>query len=95
MCPISNGFRNRAVSLYRNLDLAPNIALPSRRTALLYETYESVRNVSWSLRLLIMTFLGLLCKIPHIFTTAEYADVLYVYGFCDGSATAEFDDGIF
>jgi hypothetical protein len=25
---------------------------------------------------------------PHIFTNAEYADMLYVYGFCDGSATA-------
>jgi len=23
---------------------------------------------------------------PHIFTNAEYADMLYVYGFCDGSA---------
>jgi hypothetical protein len=25
---------------------------------------------------------------PHIFTHAEYADMMYVYGFCDGSATA-------
>jgi hypothetical protein len=25
---------------------------------------------------------------PHIFTNAEYAAVLYVYGFCDGCATA-------
>ena len=25
---------------------------------------------------------------PHIFTTAEYADMMYVSGFCDGSATA-------
>jgi hypothetical protein len=24
----------------------------------------------------------------HIFTNAEYADMLYVYGFYDGSATA-------
>jgi hypothetical protein len=24
----------------------------------------------------------------HIFTGAEYADKLYVYGFCDGSAAA-------
>jgi len=24
----------------------------------------------------------------HIFTNAEYADIMYVYGFCDGSATA-------
>jgi hypothetical protein len=25
---------------------------------------------------------------PHIFTNAKYADMLYVYGFCDGSVTA-------
>jgi hypothetical protein len=25
---------------------------------------------------------------PHIFTIAEFADMLYVYGFCDHSATA-------
>jgi len=25
---------------------------------------------------------------PHIFTNAEYADMMYVYGFCDGSVTA-------
>jgi hypothetical protein len=25
---------------------------------------------------------------PHILTNAEYADMLYVYGFCDGSAIA-------
>ena len=31
---------------------------------------------------------GVLCKMPHIFTNAEYADMMYVYGFCDGSATA-------
>ena len=31
---------------------------------------------------------GVLCKMPHIFTDAEFADVLYVYSFCDGSATA-------
>jgi hypothetical protein len=27
-------------------------------------------------------------KMSHIFTHVEYADMLYVYGFCDGSATA-------
>jgi len=32
---------------------------------------------------------GVLCKMPHIFTNAEDADVLYVYSFCDGSATAD------
>jgi hypothetical protein len=25
---------------------------------------------------------------PHILTNAEYVDVLYVYGFCDGNVTA-------
>jgi type IV secretory pathway TrbF-like protein len=31
---------------------------------------------------------------PHIFTDAEYArtDMLYVYGFCDGSATAAIEE---
>jgi hypothetical protein len=29
---------------------------------------------------------------PHIFTKAEYADMQYVDGFCDGSATAAVED---
>jgi len=29
---------------------------------------------------------------PHIFINAEYADMLYVYGFCDVSATAAFEE---
>jgi hypothetical protein len=29
---------------------------------------------------------------PHIFTDAEYADMPYVYGFCDGSATAAVEE---
>ena len=29
---------------------------------------------------------------PHIFTNAEYADMIYVYGFCDGSATAAVEE---
>jgi hypothetical protein len=28
----------------------------------------------------------------HIFTNAEYADMLYVYGLCDGSATAAVEE---
>ena len=32
---------------------------------------------------------------PHIFTNAKYADMLYIYGFCDGSATADIDGGNF
>jgi hypothetical protein len=31
-------------------------------------------------------------KMPHIYTNAEYADMLYVYGFCDGSATAAVEE---
>jgi hypothetical protein len=42
MCPLPNGFRDRAVSLYRSLDLAPNIVLHSRRTAPLYKACKSV-----------------------------------------------------
>ena len=29
---------------------------------------------------------------PHFFTNAEYADMMYVYGFCDGSATAAVEE---
>ena len=31
---------------------------------------------------------GMLWKIPHTFTNAEYAGMLYVYDICDGTATA-------
>jgi len=34
---------------------------------------------------------GVFCKMPHIFTDAEYADMPYIYGFCKGSATANVD----
>jgi len=29
---------------------------------------------------------------PHNFKNAEYADMMYVYGFCDGSATAAVEE---
>ena len=29
---------------------------------------------------------------PHIFTNAEYADMMYVYGSCNGSATAAVEE---
>jgi hypothetical protein len=38
---------------------------------------------------------AVLCKLPHIFTNAEYADMRYVNGFCDGNATADVDGVIF
>jgi hypothetical protein len=40
-CPIPDGFRGTAISLYKSLDLAPNIVLHCRRTAPLYEACES------------------------------------------------------
>ena len=45
MCPLPSGFRDRAISLYRSLNLAPDIVLPSNRTAPLYGACESVRSV--------------------------------------------------
>jgi hypothetical protein len=35
---------------------------------------------------------GVLWKVPHIVTSTEYADMLYVYAFCDGSATAAVEE---
>jgi hypothetical protein len=35
---------------------------------------------------------GVLLKMPHIFTNTEYADMLCVYGFCDSSATAAVEE---
>jgi hypothetical protein len=29
---------------------------------------------------------------PHVFINAKYADILYVYGFCDGSVTAALEE---
>ena len=37
--------------------------------------------------------LGVLCKMPHIFTNAEYAKKLYVNGFCDGSVNVAVEYG--
>jgi hypothetical protein len=36
--------------------------------------------------------IGVLWKMLHIFTNAEYADMLYVYGFCNGSTTAAVEE---
>ena len=38
---------------------------------------------------------GVLCNMPHNYTNAKYADMLYVYSFCGASATADFDGEIF
>jgi hypothetical protein len=42
MCSIPTGFGDRAISLYSNFDLAPNIVLPSRRNAPLSEACGEV-----------------------------------------------------
>jgi hypothetical protein len=69
MCPIPNGFQDRAISLYSSLDLAPNIVLPSRM-------WIGVKR-----QLAVVTvandIVGVLWKIHHIFTNAEYANMLY------------------
>ena len=83
MCPIASGLRDRAISLYRSLDLVPSVVLHCRRTAPLYEACDSVWRVRWPLRLLTVDTIGVLCKMPHICTIAAYADMLYVYGICD------------
>jgi hypothetical protein len=68
MYPIPNGFRNRGISLYSSLNLAPNIVLPSRM-------WISVKR-----QLAVVTVdsdvVGALWKMPHIFTNAEYADMV-------------------
>jgi hypothetical protein len=33
-----------------------------------------------------------LCKMLHILTNAKYTDMLYVYGFCNGNATAAVEE---
>jgi hypothetical protein len=38
---------------------------------------------------------AVLCKMLHIFRNGQPADILYVYGFCDGSSTAAVEGGIF
>jgi hypothetical protein len=68
MCPILHCFRDRAISLYSSLDLAPNVAFPSCK-------WISVKR-----QLAVVTagidIVGVLWKMPHIFTNAEYADML-------------------
>jgi hypothetical protein len=66
MCPIPNGFRDRAISLYCSLDLAPNTVLPSRMWIGVKSQMAVVTADS--------DIVGVLWKIPHIFTNAEYAD---------------------
>jgi hypothetical protein len=68
MCPVPNGFRDRAISLYSSLDLAPNIALPSRNWIGVKRQFAVVTVDS--------DIVGVLWKMPRIFRNAEYADML-------------------
>jgi hypothetical protein len=67
MCPIPNSFRDRAISQYSSSDLAPNTVLPS-------SMWIGVKR-----QLAVVTVdsdtIGMLWKMPHIFTNAEYADM--------------------
>jgi hypothetical protein len=67
--PIPNGFRDRVISLYSSLDLAPNIVLPSRMWIGVKRQLAVVTVVSD-----IVECCG---KMPYIFANAEYADMLY------------------
>jgi hypothetical protein len=69
MSPIPNGLRDRAVSLQSSLDLALNIVLPSRMWICVKRQLAVVTVDS--------DIVGVLWKMPHIFTNAEYADMLY------------------
>jgi hypothetical protein len=68
MCPIPNGFRDRAISLYSSFDLAHNIVFPSRmwigvKCQLAVVTVDS-------------DIVGVLGKMRHRFINAECAETL-------------------
>jgi hypothetical protein len=71
MCPILNGFRDRAISLYSSFDLTPNIVLPSRM------------RIVWKCQLAVVTVdsdnVRMLWEMPLIFRNAEYSDKLICY----------------
>jgi hypothetical protein len=68
MCPILNGFRDRTILLYNRLDLVPNTVLPSHMWICVKRQLAVVTVDS--------DIVGVLWKIPHILTNAEYADML-------------------
>jgi hypothetical protein len=67
MCPLPNGFRDTAISVYSSLDLAPNIVVPT-------QMWIGVKH-----QLAVVTIdtdiVGVLSKMPHLFTNVEYADM--------------------
>jgi hypothetical protein len=86
MCPIPNGFWDRAISLYSSLHWAPNSVVPSSKW-IGTKRQLAVATVDSSI-------VGVLWKMPHIFTNAEYADVLYAVLTRVAKCT-EVDGGIF
>jgi hypothetical protein len=68
MCPISNVFRHRAISLYSSSDLAPNIVLPSHLWIGVKRHLAIVPVDS--------DIVGVLWKMAHISTNAELSDML-------------------
>jgi hypothetical protein len=64
MWPILNGFRDRAISLYISLDLAPSRREISVKRQLAIVTVDS-------------DIVGVLWKMLRMFTNSEYADMLY------------------
>ena len=82
MFPIPTSFQDRAIWLYSSLDWAPNTV---------WSMWIGVKH-----QLDIMTVdsdtVGVLRKMPHIFTNAEYAAMLYIYCFCDCSANAAIEE---
>jgi hypothetical protein len=68
MCPIPNGFPDGAISLYSSLNLVTNIVL-STRMWIDVKRQLAVVTVNSDIK-------GVLWKIKHIFTNAEYADML-------------------
>jgi hypothetical protein len=68
MCPIPNGFWDRAISLYSSLDLAPYSAFPSCKWTAVKRQCAVVTIDSVTVEVL--------WKVKRIFTNAEYADML-------------------
>jgi hypothetical protein len=59
MCPIPNGFRDRALSMYSSLDLASNIVIPFRVRIYAKRQLAAVTFGS--------DIIEMLWKMPHIF----------------------------
>jgi hypothetical protein len=76
MYPIPNGFRDRAISLYRSLDLAPNIVIHSRRISPQNESFLPYHNGLEAARLMCLV-IGLLTSRPD-FSRKQFHVGLFV-----------------